>query len=151
MKKYPPGLTTDLRKYPTPLFKSHFTSLPLILSPQFPLIKENKTQTCLIDLYGHSVFLDMRGLCPRCKMWLEKRDRVRTSERHWYFNDRERLLKGKDLKNYVAITEKSYYLNFAFWLRRTFLLILLGCFVFVTKFHKLKHMCHTNKDENIHK
>ncbi len=37
------------------------------------------------------------------------------AERHRYFNDREKLLKEKDLRILVAITEKSYFFkNFVF-------------------------------------
>ena len=42
-------------------------------------------------------------------------------ERHRYFNDREKLLKWKDLRIVVAITEKSYFLKILHWLCRTFL------------------------------
>ncbi len=35
-----------------------------------------------------------------------------TGERHRYFNDREKLLKEKDLRIFVAITEKSYFFLF---------------------------------------
>ena len=31
------------------------------------------------------------------------------TERHRYFNDREKLLKGKDLRIFVTITDKSYF------------------------------------------
>ncbi len=38
-----------------------------------------------------------------------------SSERHCYFNDREKWLKGKDLRIFVAIMEKHYFfLIFAF-------------------------------------
>ena len=33
------------------------------------------------------------------------------AERHYYFNDRVKLLKEKDLRIFVAITEKSYFLK----------------------------------------
>ena len=36
----------------------------------------------------------------------------REAERHRYFNDREKLLKEKDLRIFVAITEESYFFKF---------------------------------------
>ena len=42
---------------------------------------------------GGSTFKDERG----------------ASEIHHYFNDREKLLKGKDLRICMSITEKSYF------------------------------------------
>ena len=33
------------------------------------------------------------------------------AERHRYFNDREKLLKEKDLRIFVLITEKAYFLK----------------------------------------
>ncbi len=35
-----------------------------------------------------------------------------STERHSYFNDREKLLEEKDLRIFVAITEKSYFFKF---------------------------------------
>ena len=35
-----------------------------------------------------------------------------SAERHRYFNDREKLLKEKDLRIFVAKTEKSYFFKF---------------------------------------
>ncbi len=36
------------------------------------------------------------------------------AEMHRYFNDREKLLKEKDLRIFVAKTEKSFFLNIVF-------------------------------------
>ena len=37
------------------------------------------------------------------------------AERHGYFNDREKLLKEKDLRIFVTITEKSYFFKILFF------------------------------------
>ena len=37
------------------------------------------------------------------------KDERGTSERHCYFNDREKLLKGKDLRIFVEIPKKYYF------------------------------------------
>ncbi len=37
------------------------------------------------------------------------KDELGSAERHCYFNDREKLLKEKDLRIFVAIMEKSYF------------------------------------------
>ena len=48
-------------------------------------------------------------ISPEKRGGIAFKDERGMSERHHYFRDRENLLKGKDLRNFGAITEKSYF------------------------------------------
>ncbi len=111
---YPPAVAAALWKQPAPLFRSHFISWPwspLCLldpgkkhTPIFCNIPHRSLRTVFSLICGHS---ENHGHGVKCG-WKELqgafKDQQGTSEWHRYFNDREILLKWKDLGIFMVMT-----------------------------------------------